>query len=66
MLEIVRVVPGSIAEELGLRPGDHIVSINGEAINDVIDYRYRRRRADLPDGEKKGRRGKDHPGQEAC
>ncbi len=40
MLEIVRVAPGSIADGLGLRPGDQVVSINGEAINDVIDFRF--------------------------
>ncbi len=40
MLEIARVAPGSIADGLGLRPGDQVVSINGEMINDVIDYRF--------------------------
>ena len=40
MLEIARVAPGSLAEGLQLRPGDRIVSINGEAISDVIDYRF--------------------------
>lgn len=40
MLEIARVTPGSIAEGLELRQGDHIVSINGETISDVIDYRF--------------------------
>jgi NifB/MoaA-like Fe-S oxidoreductase len=40
LLEIARVTPGSIAEGLELRQGDHIVSINGESISDVIDYRF--------------------------
>ena len=40
MLEIARVAPGSIADGLGLQPGDRIISINGEAIGDVIDYRF--------------------------
>jgi len=40
LLEIVGVAPGSIADGLGLRVGDHIVSINGETIADVIDYRF--------------------------
>ncbi len=40
MLTIARVAPGSLAEGLELRPGDHIVSINGEAIGDVLDYRF--------------------------
>jgi len=40
LLEIARVAPGSIADGLGLQPGDRIISINGEAIGDVIDYRF--------------------------
>jgi putative radical SAM enzyme (TIGR03279 family) len=40
LLEIARVAPGSIADGLELRQGDQIVSINGEAISDVIDYRF--------------------------
>jgi putative radical SAM enzyme (TIGR03279 family) len=40
LLEIARVAPGSIADGLELRQGDHIISINGEAVNDVIDYRF--------------------------
>ena len=40
MLEIARVAPGGIADGLGLQPGDRIISINGEAIGDVIDYRF--------------------------
>ncbi len=31
--------PGSIAEELGLEPGDAILEINGQLIEDVFDYR---------------------------
>lgn len=38
MLEIKAVVSGSIAEELDLESGDSLVSINGEAISDQIDY----------------------------
>jgi putative radical SAM enzyme (TIGR03279 family) len=34
------VEPGSIAHELGLEPGDEVVSINGHALRDVIDYRF--------------------------
>jgi putative radical SAM enzyme (TIGR03279 family) len=30
----------SIAEELGWEPGDEIVSINGHALHDVIDFRF--------------------------
>jgi putative radical SAM enzyme (TIGR03279 family) len=40
LLEITRVAPGSIADGLELRQGDRIVLINGEAISDVIDFRF--------------------------
>ncbi|MBI1921566.1 MAG: DUF512 domain-containing protein [Geobacter sp.] len=39
-LEIVEVVPGSIAEELDIEPGDRLVAINGHELRDVIDYNY--------------------------
>jgi len=38
--EIVRVRPGSIAEELGLLPGDVLRTINNHPLRDVIDYRF--------------------------
>ncbi|HMM70331.1 MAG TPA: PDZ domain-containing protein, partial [Gudongella oleilytica] len=34
------VVIGSIADELGIAPGDILVSINDVPVRDVIDYRY--------------------------
>ncbi len=37
---ISSIVPGSIAEELGLRPGDELLSVNGEPVRDLIDYRF--------------------------
>ncbi len=37
---ISRVLPGSIGEELELEPGDILVSINGQPVEDVFDYRY--------------------------
>lgn len=37
---IDRVEPDSIAYELGWRPGDEIVSINGHSLADLIDYRF--------------------------
>ncbi len=40
MLEIVKVLPGSTGALLGLQTGDSIVSINGEEINDVIDFQF--------------------------
>jgi len=38
MLEITGVEPASIAEELELEVGDSIMSINGQVINDLLDF----------------------------
>ncbi|MGN1098054.1 MAG: DUF512 domain-containing protein, partial [Clostridia bacterium] len=38
--KIKTVYENSIAEELGLEAGDTILSVNGEEIHDVLDYRY--------------------------
>ena len=37
---IASVLPGSIAGELGIEPGDRLVSVNGEPVGDIFDYRY--------------------------
>ena len=37
---IKTVLPGSIAEELELEPGDELISINGQPVEDVFDYHY--------------------------
>ena len=37
---IKSVAKKSVAADYGLEPGDEIVSINGEAIKDVFDYRF--------------------------
>ncbi len=37
---IISVEKGSIAEELGIEPGDVLVAVNGKEIKDVFDYRY--------------------------
>ena len=37
---IASVEPGSIAEELELEPGDVLLEINGNKIEDVFDYHY--------------------------
>lgn len=39
-LIIERVVPGSIADEMGLAPGDRLISINGSHVRDLIDLRF--------------------------
>ena len=38
--QIKSVEEGSIAWELGVEPGDELVSVNGETVEDVFDYRY--------------------------
>lgn len=35
-----RIVPLSIAEEMGIEPGDELLKINDEAIQDIFDYQY--------------------------
>lgn len=37
---ITRVLPGSIAEDIGFEPGDRLVAINGVHPRDLIDYRF--------------------------
>ncbi|MBW4484479.1 MAG: TIGR03279 family radical SAM protein [Tildeniella torsiva UHER 1998/13D] len=37
---ITRVLPDSIAEEIGFEPGDALVAINGQPPRDLIDYRF--------------------------
>lgn len=34
------IAPGSIAEELGIEPGDRLVEINGQKVKDIFDYHY--------------------------
>ncbi|MEM6350517.1 MAG: TIGR03279 family radical SAM protein [Cyanobacteria bacterium P01_D01_bin.14] len=38
--KITRVLPDSIAAEIGFEPGDQLVSINGQPPRDLIDYRF--------------------------
>ncbi len=37
---IARVLPGSIAEELELEAGDVLLSVGGQRVQDIFDYRY--------------------------
>ena len=39
-VEIVEVRPSSIAEELGIRKGDKLITINGAGIKDILEYKY--------------------------
>lgn len=40
MLEIVSVLPGSTGERLGLKPGDSVISVNGQEVTDLIDFHF--------------------------
>lgn len=37
---ISEIQPGSIAEEMGIEPGDKLLTVNGNIIEDIFDYRY--------------------------
>lgn len=37
---ISRIYPGSIAEELDIEVGDLLISVNGEKVKDIIQYRF--------------------------
>ena len=37
---IKTVEPGSIGDELEIRPGDRLLSVNGQEVRDVFDYHY--------------------------
>jgi putative radical SAM enzyme (TIGR03279 family) len=37
---VVGIEPSSLAESIGLRPGDELLAINDQAVEDVIDVRY--------------------------
>ena len=38
--KIDSVEPGSIAEELGIEPGDILLEIDGQVIEDIFDYQF--------------------------
>ena len=37
---IKSVMPGSIAENMGIEAGDYLICINDEEVEDVFDYRF--------------------------
>lgn len=51
------IVPGSIADEMRIEPGDRLISINGQEIEDIFDYQFYSEDEELlllvekPDGE---------------
>ena len=40
MTKITYVEPGSIAEEAGIEAGDFLVALNGEKVNDILEYKF--------------------------
>ncbi len=40
MADIVAVDPGSIGQALGIEPGDRLLTMDGRAVADIIDYEY--------------------------
>lgn len=40
MVRVARVLPDSIAEEIGIEPGTELVSVNGRAVQDFLDWEF--------------------------
>ncbi len=40
-MKIVNVQPNGLGAELGLKPGDRLLRINGRKVADIIDYRFK-------------------------
>ena len=57
-MKIARVEPGSEAEVLGLGPGDELLSVDENELNDSLDYDFYTDSKKLPPESKGGRR---HP-----
>ena len=38
--KVCRVESGSIAEEMNIRPGDVLLSVNGQPLEDIFDYHF--------------------------
>ena len=36
----MEVIKASIADEVGLEPGDTLLSINGQPVEDLLDYQF--------------------------
>jgi len=37
---ITEVLEGSIADELGIKPGDRLLALDDQPVLDLIDYKY--------------------------
>jgi putative radical SAM enzyme (TIGR03279 family) len=40
MIKVTQVQPGSIGDELGLKPGTELVSVNGRELDDFLDWQF--------------------------
>ena len=40
-VRVAAVHPGSLAEQLGWAPGDQVLAVNGEAVEDELDFRFK-------------------------
>ncbi len=40
-MKIIKTYPNSLGEMIGLKPGDHLIKINGKKVRDDIDYQFR-------------------------
>jgi S1-C subfamily serine protease len=38
--QITHILPGSVADEIGLQAGDELLAINGQKVEDVIDVQF--------------------------
>jgi S1-C subfamily serine protease len=38
--EVQHVAPGSLAEEIGIEPGDCVLKVNGHPLRDILDFQY--------------------------
>jgi putative radical SAM enzyme (TIGR03279 family) len=58
MVKVARIHPGSIAEELGILPSTQLLTVNGRALDDFLDWEFLTAEdtleieATLPDGER--------------
>ena len=64
---VKKVQSGSIAEELGIEPGDQLLEIDGNVIEDIFDYQFYVEAEELvvlvekPDGEQWRWRSRKRP-----
>ncbi|HEX5164033.1 MAG TPA: PDZ domain-containing protein, partial [Thermomicrobiales bacterium] len=38
--EVQHVAPGSLAEEIGIEPGDRVVKVNNQPLRDILDFQF--------------------------